>query len=229
MNYNHVDRIELSLEDVQNLLAWRDKNEDLIRDYKQVISEGIIAVKSGMDIHFIFLDEVFTKYVVSIDDKPCAEILTERIGGYYRVEDEKFFDYFYKIMGAANSVVGSNEFNKKDFVMDTCTTVISCMAYMEHYKEFVEAKTVVSNKSPSGNAHKKKRKDMRRAAIKLVNKVYMFSNVKENSEKKIFVRHALHWGVRGHQRRLKSGKVVWVKPYEKGSSKEQRQGKTYRI
>ncbi len=42
-----------------------------------------------------------------------------------------------------------------------------------------------------------------------------------------FVRHAKSWGVRGHYRHYKSGKVVWVEQYVKGDGKKK--DKSYKV
>lgn len=55
--------------------------------------------------------------------------------------------------------------------------------------------------------------------IQIQNKTIICENVKndENSNVvKIYQRHTETWNVRGHFRKYKSGKEVWIKPYKKG-------------
>lgn len=41
-----------------------------------------------------------------------------------------------------------------------------------------------------------------------------------NKASKLIHRKCLCWGVRGHKRFYKSGKVVYIKPYKKGRDKD---------
>ena len=82
------------------------------------------------------------------------------------------------------------------------------------------------------NKHKKTRKSKNKIKITKILRI-------QNNEVQDFLKeHSTHkitcpsWGVSGHYRHYKNGKVVWIKPYKKGKKRDSNkdyQSKTYSI
>lgn len=94
-----------------------------------------------------------------------------------------------------------------------------------------EVGTRVSNLNKN-NKHKKTRKSKNKIKITKILRI-------QNNEVQDFLKeHSTHkitcpsWGVSGHYRHYKNGKVVWIKPYKKGKKRDSNkdyQSKTYSI
>lgn len=227
INLKELDRIELTINELFNLLKWRDNHKDLVHDYKQVIPEGIVDVKGGMTIYFKFINEQITSYESYVDEKLICKIKTERLGGQYRVLES----YINKEMLRALQMIDIS-FNEIDLIADTCTTVSSIMAYLEHFRS-----EVIIREQPIKMSNTQRRRAMwhnkhnsSSRFIKLNRVIYRIPDGARytNPDKPLRQRHTESWSVRGHQRHLKSGKVIWIKPYIKGKGAVKKP-KTYKL
>lgn len=226
INLKELDRIELSIDELFKLLKWRDNHKDLVHNYKQVIPEGIVDVKGGMTIYFKFINEQITSYESYVDEKLICKIKTERLGGQYRVLES----YINKEMLRALQMIDIS-FNEIDLIADTCTTVSSIMAYLEHFRS-----EVIIREQPIKMSNTQRRRAMwhnkhnsSSRFIKLNRVIYRIPDGARytNPDKPLRQRHTESWSVRGHQRHLKSGKVIWIKPYIKGKGAVK--PKTYKL
>lgn len=215
LNYKELDRVEISIEELFNLLKWRDKHKDIVNNYKQVILEGIVDVKDGMAIYFKFIDNHITIYESYTEKTLVCKLKTERLEGQYRVLES----WFNEEMVNAFKVVDAT-FSEMDLITDTCTTVSTIMAYLEHFRS-----EVIINESPIHMTKTQRRKaewhnrnNSKSNIIKLHKLVYRIPDgVRYSNPDKIkYQRHMDSWGVRGHMRKLSNGKEIWVKPYTKG-------------
>lgn len=225
VNFKELDKIELSMDELFRLLEWRDNNKDLIYNYKQVIPEGIIEVKGGMTIFFKFIDDKLTVYESYTDGQLLCKLRTERLDGSYRLLESWVDEEMLK-----GFKVFDISFSEMDLITDTCTTVSSCMAYLEHFKS-----EVIIREQPFSMTNTQRRRaewhihNNSNKVIRLQKTIYTIPK-EANFVNKIvreFNRAAESWGVRGHPRHMSTGKVVWIKPYTKG--KGARQVKTYKI
>jgi len=226
-NFKELDRIEISMDELFKLLRWRDENEELVHNYKQVIPEGIIDVKGGMVIYFRFIDERITYYEAYDGDTMIVKLKTERIGGLYRILESWINQSMLMIFKQLD-----NSFKEIDLIQDTTTTVASCMAYIENFKSEVitrdEPIRMSNSQRKRAEWHNRNKKDLNKA-IRLRRIIYSIPNgVRQtNPDKPQRERHTESWSVRGHQRKTKTGKVAWVKPYIKG--KGVKQPKVYKL
>lgn len=227
VNSNQLDRIELSIDELFKLFGWRDKNKALVNEYKQVIPEGIVDVKGGMTIYFKFINEVMTVYEAYTQGQTVCKLKTERLGGQYRVLES----WLNQEMVTAFKLVDPT-FNEMDLIADTCTTISTVMTYLEHFKS-----EVIIKEQPISMSNTQRRKaiwhnNQNNATkfIKLQRIVYRIPDGARhtNPDKLSRQKHTDSWGVRGHQRHLRNGEVVWVKPYIKGTGATRKQ-KTYKI
>lgn len=214
---NRIDTIEIkSQAELENLLAWRDLNKDLVRDYHPALNEGIIIYSGTVKIHFRHIDHLIVAkmysgnvFVFQIVIQPKADMMNN-----YRVVQEKFFVPF------------EDEAKKREAIQDCITTIASIMAYMIHYKEYVSEKNVVHN---SPTSKKKGRSKKKKSSVKIGKKVYTVS-VPEGirTTKTTRQKHTESWSVKGHWRQYKSGKKVWIPSYVKGD-KAKVEPKTYHL
>ena len=226
-DFTSVDKIQMTLDEMFKLFTWRDNNKDLIHIYKQVIPEGLVEVKGSYSTYFKFLDDKHTLVEAWLDDGTrLMQITTERLFGYYRVIKKDINTNMLQMMTKLYKDMNQT-FEETDLIADSVSLVLSCMAYMEYYKENVSQTKEYVKKDPQ-NSHKKKRKDQRRnRVVRLTSKYTFKSVVTHKSEHRVYEHHVERWSVRGHQRHLKNGKVIWVRPHEKGHGKKE--GKIYKI
>lgn len=226
-NFKELDRIELSMEEMFKLFKWKDENKELVNNYKQVLPEGIIDVKGGLTIYFKFKDDRITYYESYDSDTLVVKLKTERLGGAYRILESWINSSILFVLKQLD-----NTFSEMDLITDTCTTVSSCMAYLENFKSEVIIRTESIRMS---NTQRKRAEWHNRSInnqnkiIKLKKTVYSIPNGARyiNPDKLPRKRHTESWSVRGHQRKTKTGKTVWVKPYIKGNGV--RQPKIYKL
>ncbi|WP_024834030.1 hypothetical protein [Ruminiclostridium josui] len=216
VNFKELDRIELSINELFRLFDWRDKNKALVNNYKQVIPEGIVEVKGGMTIYFKFLNETITVYEAYTEGQTVCKLKTERLGGHYRVLES----WINQEMVTAFKIFDTS-FDELDLIADTCTTISSVMTYLEHFKS-----EVIIRQQPISMTNTQRRKAIWHnkqnnvaKLIKLQRTIYKIPDGARhtNPDKLPRQKHTDSWGVRGHQRHLRDGKVVWVKPYTKGN------------
>lgn len=116
-----------------------------------------------------------------------------------------------------------------DNTVDKCVRKFrALMLFAAYYREEVERTKVVERRS-AGRRNGKARKGSNRRM--LTTRKYLISEelLSELPQpKRKYQKHTESWGVRGHYRKYKSGRVVWVRPYTKGKS-EKREDKEYLV
>lgn len=125
--FEDVDRIEISMKDMIKLLKWRDKNKNLVNQYKQMIPKGVIVVKGGYNIKFKFIGEKYTIFEAYDENRVILKLKTERLGSHYRIIEYSVDDPTIKALKQLD-----NTYSEMDIITDTVTTVATMMAYMEH-------------------------------------------------------------------------------------------------
>lgn len=105
----------------------------------------------------------------------------------------------------------------KDNTVDKCVRKFrALMLFAAYYHEEVQRTKVVERKSVGGkNRENGKRSNKRMLTVRK----YMIGEEvlgELPDVKRRYERHTDSWGVRGHYRTYKSGRVVWVKGYTKG-------------
>ncbi len=224
VNRNELDKIELSINELWNLLKWRDDNKDLVHNYRQVITEGIIDVKGGMTIYFKFVDDRITIYESYTDGKIMCKLMTERLGGKYRVLTSWINEDMVKVFKMYDIT-----FNEMDLIADTCTTVSSCMAYLENFHTEVERSEPLKMSNTQRRRAEWHNRNNPSRVIKLQRVVYRIPDGARhiNPDKIPRQKHTESWGVRGHPRHYKNGKKIWVHPYTKDTGAKK--PKTYKL
>jgi hypothetical protein len=223
----NIDKIYLSEKDVDNLLAWKNKNSEAIAKYKNVLEEGAIVMSKEEDVlYFQASDEENLVLEYYEDNELMLTFVCKRL------QDRLVTEY----------IDTSKEFDKKKFEKDVDVVVgelfqilgqiyVSVMAYMAYYKpEFVEKDENIEMSESRLKRVQRSLKYNPNRTIKLVNKIYRINdNAKyKKVTKKEITRHLQAWGVRGFFRN-QYGKQVWVKPHIRGKGKEEVIAKTYKI
>lgn len=225
-NFNDLDRIEFSMQELLKLFEWKEENKELVNNYKPLLNEGLVVVKDGLTIYFKFLEDNITVYE-GFDGTSCVcRLKTERHGSMNRII-ESWVD--------AELIQGFRlvdpTFNDMDLITDTVTTVASSMAYIQNFKsqviERIEPFKMSNTQRKRAEWHNRNSKNSK--VIKLNKVVYTIPSEARytNPDRQPMQRHTDSWGVRGHIRRLKGNREIWVKPYQKG--KGAKQPKTYKI
>lgn len=198
------------------------------KDYKMkpVFNEGVIKISSPKS-NFTNKNDVFYIYLNSINGD--IEVYV------YSRENYKFQFFFSTVMNdSVTSVKDLKIYKSKDFdyiedryfISFITNVILEAMAYISYFTENKD--TVIKHgshkRTTSSGASNKGEKNNNRRKIQVLNKekvVYEVStdNAELSKSLRKYKRHTEAWHVMGHKRTYKSGKVVWVKPYTKGTKK----------
>jgi len=197
-----MDKIILSSADVETLLKWRDNNIDLVR-------------QSPAPFKGIILDFPETKITVkAIND-------AGRITFYISINGARLGKITgLQLPGAFFKIYKDTTGLKHDDVQSIITVYASLMALIV----FHEPVSVSGEKNTPGTKNKRKpRKNTK-------GKTYILK--RRGADPIVSIpgtraKPAGAFGVRGHYRRYKDGRTVWIKPYKKGTGKEKE--KTYKL
>lgn len=218
-DFNSLDVINIGCEKKLNeLLSWRDKNENLVRNAKSFINEGVIHVYSNQYLYF------------KVDDKDESLI---------------YFSIFYKLESAPREILVFNSIFRDGMVeviehlecypsgyeqldyethslMESSITIFSSlMAFVTNYEEFAYKKSTSVAELPSKKSGNKKKKSKVKKT-KLIKTKYILSDIEEtikNTQKREYHRESLKWSRRGHKRVYRDKitgeikRVVWIKPH----------------
>lgn len=99
-------------------------------------------------------------------------------------------------------------------------------AFMLHFGDVTTEVETKQAKAPSEEGRKQKKHD--RNSVRLFKSYKLVKNWKSQARKKAEITCPC-WGVRGHFRHYKNGKVVFVEAYVKGKEKDNYKGKEYNL
>lgn len=230
--------------DIQKLNNWWiNIHEGAFNEFSPVLDEGVIIQTFYNESDLALLDESNKNRPMSSkegrlyfkqinDDTVYYEVFRKRL-------DTNELEWLIKVtryFSINKSDVEINRFNKigltKDNVMsfvDKMTTAhIALMNYMEMYQDvkgLVKQETVRTTKSKKSKHGKKK------SARPIVYTRYIVDILDKpvsEEDKRKYSKMKESWGVRGHWRKLKDGKEVWIKPYVKGD-KDKKEPEVYKF
>lgn len=201
-----MDKVELSVKDIEALLNWRDQHQDEVRSHPAPLKAvEIVMPHNGYRIKGIRDGDQLRLHLSQFD---------EQLGNcrFVRREDGMWASTRNRMQ------VG------RDDLQAVLTVYCSIIALMAYGRREVEPQDTIPEHGPKSSPSKRptKRKSKRTTYI-LRSISGALSAVPRGS-------HASPSGiftVRGHYRHYKSGKVVWVAEYKKGTDKQK--GKTYKI
>ena len=201
-----MDRIILSSEDVETIIKWRDQNKDLVR-------------RNPAPFKGITLDFPETKISIKAYNDGG------KIAFYMYVNGDKVGKITgQQLPGGLLQVKKNTTALISDDVQSVITVYSSLMAFIAFYKPEPTEKTTERRQDHPKKDTQRKRNPNRNAAT------YIFRDIISGSHIPPRGHHASPAGVfsvRGHYRRYKSGKTVWIKPYKKGNGTQN--NKTYKL
>ena len=204
-----MDRVLLTREDIAALMDWRDEHKELVRSFPAPLKSveilfthnnyRIIGIRSGNKVKL----QLFRNY----------ESL-----GWAELEYEPFFR---RLMGRKSKLKITEE-----TFQSVLTVYCSLMALMVYGNED-RTEPLPQLSSPASAPNNRPRKA---SAVPKEKTTYI---LRRNGDRLYLSRQGSHaspsgvFSVRGHYRRYKSGKVIWISEYKKGTGKNK--PKTYRI
>ena len=202
-----MDKVALNNDDMNCLLEWRDKNQDLVRTTTCPLKKvKIVAVEVGITLTCIRSERELTVSITQqgkSKGKMVFEILPFGI---------------YRLVKSSTSIYG------KDDVQSVVTVYASLMALLsfggDTEKESRQTKSGKKNKSSKKPSKTRKTKGITYILKRSGNEAHIVKQGSHKSPQGTFT-------VRGHFRHYKSGKVVWIEEYSKGSGRKK--NKTYKL
>lgn len=197
-------KIPLSVEQINALLKWRDEHKELVRACVVPFPECEIISENGMKIRVRKSDVFPTIYNFIMSDTIQHEIVGR-------------FEYM-TMTGAVHH--GAPRLHEND-VQSAITVWATVMAYIVNFEpHFVEKpKANVEPKDTEPRSASPRKQKRAENSVLYLNPIKFIGESKNASQRK-YTPPSCAFSVRGHYRHLKSGKVVYVHPYEKNTGKE---------
>lgn len=195
---------------------------DIVIEASNISKHEINKYKSRIDIMVDFQ----LKLMVSISYKPYSNKLVE-----LKDHTEHLYLRHRYVLSPKNlsRLFSSLEFNRltenegdiTNILRAVNSVIIFTIDYINTtHRSYVEERELVPTKKGGKKSKSKKR---------YINKRKYTINKISNDYKREYERHALAWTVRGHWRKLNSGKYIWVKPHIKGDKTKEVENKPYKI
>lgn len=199
-----MDKVELSVKDIEALLKWRDQHQQEVRSHPAPLKAvEIFMPHNGYRIKGIREDDQLRLYLSQFGTQLGNCRFTLRPDGMWASSKNRMQV-------------------RRDDLQAVLTVYCSVMALMAYGHRDVEPQDV-----GSGHKSSRPRSPTRRKSKRIT---YILRSVNGTLSAVPRGSHASPSGiftVRGHYRHYKSGKVVWVSEYKKGTGK--RKGKTYKV
>lgn len=215
--------IELTNEELNTVIAWRDENKEVVRDFKPFLVGGRIVVSDNFELSFSVFPQgdrysLTLKYYAKGVKVLTVEALTS-ILGVCKVADVRGTKAYQKARF-------TNE-QKHALVQDMIGVFFAVNAYFLHG---ITTDEEIPEKVAKTHGAGEKKAEYKRAAVKHLNKIYTIRGKRAPTENKgTRARHCEAWEVVGHYRHYKNGRVVYIAPYYKGKNKNAVKGKTYKF
>lgn len=200
-----MDKIILSGKDVEMLLNWRDQNKDLIRKNPAPF-RGILLEFPDTNIEIkAYNDAGKISFYLQVNGQKAGKIIGQQLpGGLFQVKKN-------------TTKLISND------VQSIITVYASLMAFIVYHRP---EPTAAAGERCEARPQKAKNDSQRRKK----GITYLLKSGANGPRILQQGQHASPTGiftVRGHYRRYKDGRAVWIKPYQKGTGKQN--NKTYKL
>lgn len=164
------------------------------------------------------------------NDSNYAEIFnrTIKLDNRSKVNLNNFYNYNKVFLSKSNipymSGRNAKEFSNNLVIYDMSNILKLMCIIMREAKERAIRDRAVKNVTGTGSISENNCESNELIEARAINKIFMFDEIVDYASKHIpqYIRKEFKcecWGVRGHYRRLKSGKIVFVRPYTKGKNK----------
>ena len=200
-----MDKIILSNNDVETLLAWRDDHADLVRRNAAPF-KGIMLEFPETKIHIkAYNDAGEIAFYLQINGHKAGKITGQQLpGGFFKARK--------------NTTKLSS-----DDVQSIITVYASLMAYIVYH----EPEAAAAGETRRQERPKKQKSGAQRSKNSVT---YLFNHSSSGPRLQRRGQHASPAGaftVRGHYRKYKNGRTIWIKPYKKGTGGQEH--KTYKL
>ena len=204
-----MDKIILKTNDIETLLKWRDQNKDLVRKNAAPF-KGIMLEFPETKINIKAYNNAGRRaFYVYIDGIRAGKITgQQRAGGLFQEKKN------------------TTKLNK-DNIQSIITVYASLMALIVYHTPAPAAAAAETNgpRRGPGTPGKAKKKSQRPGITYILRRQAAGDPAILPAGGR--AKPAGAFNVRGHYRRYKNGKMVWINPYIKGSGKEK--NKTYKL
>lgn len=194
-------KIPLTVNQINDLLKWRDDHKNLVRDLIVPFPECEIISENGMKIRSVKDNGSENVYAFTVSDTNAHEV---RGRFKYNIISKSVEQMFPKL--------------PEEDIQSAITVWASVLAFVLNFHPEVIKKTSNSDEGTNGCKRKEKSTQQKNCIIYL-NNVYQYTN-SINSQKRKYTPCETQFSVRGHYRHMKSGKIVYIKPYEKNTGKK---------
>lgn len=199
----NVVKIPLTSEQVEKLLAWRDQHKELVRALVVPFPECSILSENGMKIRIEQDEALKSVYRFTVTDTNAHKVKGR-------------FTYSTKTSYLWHGLPKLS----KDETQTTITIWATVCAYIANFQPELVGRPGDSV-GASASVHTPSAKAANNAADRVIYlRPIVFTSEHESPVKRKYTPCENAFSVRGHYRHYKSGKVVYVRPYEKGTGKE---------
>lgn len=196
-------KIPLKAQQIDDLLQWRDEHKELVRAAVIPFPECEIISENGVKIRVKQQAPFSTVYGFTVSDTIAHEV-----NGRFN---------YATLTGIVTH--GAPQLSHED-TQTAITVWATVMAYIVNFKPEVIEKESEETAHEATPKNKTRRKAANKPANRVIylNPISYTTNEKNRLQRK-YTAPACAFSVRGHYRHLKSGKIVYVHPYEKNAGK----------
>lgn len=197
-------KIHLKVEQINALLKWRDEHKELVRACVVPFPSCEIMSENGIKIRVQHQNDFPSIYKFTVSNTIFHEIKGR-------------FDYTTM---TGRVIHGAPQLSHED-TQTAITVWATVMAYIVNFEpeiveKYQDEAGATENKPRSASPRKQKRPEN---SVLYLNPIKCITEGKNATQRK-YTLPTCAFSVLGHYRHLKSGKVVYVHPYEKNTGKE---------
>lgn len=208
-------KIMINKKQITDIFKWNEFHKDIVRKMLIPFEECSLMLGLGEN------DGFKANMRISVSKEDDNGTYKFKVSNIEKREIEKIFTYnifTYRAKYIFNR--DDKEKAEEDVTPSFITLWAATMAYIVNYKNKVikySHKTNISN-----NKNQKDSNNNKNNSVIYLNSISYIYDKGENESKRKYTPCENAFHVRGHYRRMKSGKVVYVRPYEKNVGKAER-------
>lgn len=197
-------KIPLTSKQIVSLFEWRDKNKDIVR--RAIIPFPNCEITNGMGIKIRVKQKDLNSsvYLFTVSDTVSNAVM----GRFEYLTYTGLVHHGFPVL-------------EKEGVQDCISIWGTVMAYILNFEpKFIpyDEERTKEKTSTDSKATKRKQKQPKNSVLYL-NPIKYITEAKSTTQRK-YTAPSVSFSVRGHYRHTRSGKVVYVQPYEKYTGKE---------
>ena len=191
------------------------------------------VIKDNISIHntviYYYVRDLDNSWLIELSGINKENYIFDNMASFKATINKNRFIKFTLIQTNISDIKHNINSIKNEFVM-----LLGCIIYAKDYSEVTIRKEKInktkSNNSPvtqSNNSANNKSTHVIKLGEKILYKLDSANDNDTKTFKNKYTRHIDSWEVMGHDRKLKSGKIIHVKPFVKGKGKAIK--KDYRV